>query len=88
MVDRLLNFDAKLSNWLSLPLESNWRQLARLVAHLGDGPLVFGGLGLAYGLSWLLDQAQLGQEILTIILIVLAVLIIVTLITTDHCKKR
>ena len=88
MVDRLLNFDAKLSHWLSLPLESHWRQLARVVAHLGDGPLVFGGLGLAYGLSWLLDQAQLSQEILTITLIVLAAIIVVTLIKFGIRRQR
>ena len=87
-MDRLLNFDAKLSQRLSLPSDSGWRQLARFVAHWGDGPYVFGGLGLAYLLAWLGDQARLRQEVLITALIILAAILIVTLIKFVVRRQR
>ena len=87
-MDRLLNFDAKLSQRLSLPPDSGWRQLARFVAHLGDGPLVFGGLGLAYLLAWLGGQARLCQEVLITALIILAAILIATLIKFVVRRQR
>lgn len=86
--DRLLGLDARLSRQLYLPPESSWWGRVRLVAHLGDGPLVFGGLGLVYIWSWLRDKPQLGQAVLITALIVLAVMGIVTLIKFGVRRPR
>lgn len=87
-VDRLLGFDARLSRQLYLPPESSWRGRARLLAHLGDGPLVFGGLGLVYTWSRLENKPQLGQAVLLTALIVLAVMGIVTLVKFGVRRQR
>jgi undecaprenyl-diphosphatase len=79
-MERLLAFDATLSRRFGLPLESGWWQLAKFTAHLGDGPYVFGGLGLAYLLSWFRDKLYFRRAILAITLIILTTMIIVTLI--------
>lgn len=87
-MDRFLNFDAKLSRRLSLPVNSGWRQLARFVAHVGDGPYVFGGLGLAYMLAWFGGKARLRQELLITALIILIAILIVTLVKFVVRRQR
>lgn len=87
-LDRLLGLDARLSRQLYLPPESSWWSRARLVAHLGDGPLVFGGLGLVYSLGWLGGKPQLCQASLLIALIVLAVMGVVTLVKFGVRRQR
>jgi undecaprenyl-diphosphatase len=58
------------------------------VAHLGDGPLVFGGLGLVYGVGWLGANVQLRQTVLMTIFLVLAAMIVVTLIKFMARRQR
>lgn len=87
-LDRLLGLDAWLSRQLYLPPESNWRSRVGLVAHLGDGPLVFGGLGLVYSLGWLGSKPRLCQAVLLIALIVLAVMGVVTLVKFGVRRQR
>lgn len=87
-LDRLLAFDARLSRQLCLsPWSEGWRW-ARLAAHLGDGPLVFSGLGLVYGLGWLVAEAQLRQAVWVIALLVLVVAPVVTLIKFAVRRQR
>lgn len=58
------------------------------MAHLGDGPLVFGGLGLVYAWSWLEAKPHLGQAVLLMALIVLVVIGIVTLVKYGVRRER
>lgn len=87
-VERLLKLDVWLSQQLSLPLESNWRHWARLVAHLGDGPLVFGGLGLVYGLGWWTEARLMRQATLVLMILVLAAILVVTLVKFGVRRRR
>jgi undecaprenyl-diphosphatase len=87
-LERLLGLDARLSRQLYLPPESSWRSQAKLVAHLGDGPLVFGGLGLVYSLGWLGNKPQFCQAVLQIALIVLTVMGVVTLVKFGVRRQR
>lgn len=87
-MDRLLAFDAYLSQRFVLPWGSGWWQTARITAHLGDGPFVFGGLGLAYMLSWVLGKARFGQPVLTITFIVLITMIVITIIKFIVRRER
>ena len=87
-MDRLIAFDAILSQRFVLPAGSGRWQLARFTAHLGDGPYVFSGLGLVYLLGWLLSDSYLSRAAATIIIIVLAVMLIITLIKFIVRRKR
>lgn len=87
-MNRFLNFDARLSQRLNLSPHSGWWQLARLVAHLGDGPVVFGGLGLVYLLAWLGGLARLRQEVLITALVIVAAMLIVTLVKLIVRRQR
>lgn len=78
-IERLLNLDVRLSQQLSLLPGSNRRRWVGWVAHLGDGPLVFGGLGLVYGLGWLGLAVHLHQAVLMTALLIVAVMAVVTL---------
>lgn len=87
-MNRLLTFDASLSRRLVLPLDSSWRQLARWIAHLGDGPLVFGGLALVYLLAWLWNNPFLRQAMVIVVIVVLSAMIIVTMIKYVVRRQR
>jgi len=87
-MDRLLNLDAVFSQHFILPPESNRRQLAKFTAHLGDGPHVFGGLGLIYLIGWFNDGIHLCQNVLVIVLTILAAIIAVTLIKFIVRRQR
>lgn len=87
-VEQLLSLDIRLTQQLTLPIESNWRQWAGLVAHLGDGPLVFGGLGLVYGLGWWANASLLCQTVLVLVALVLAAVLIVTLVKFGVRRRR
>jgi undecaprenyl-diphosphatase len=76
------------SQRLILLPDSGWRRWAGLVAHMGDGPYVFGGLGLAYLLGWFFDNAFLRQATLIIALIVSTAILIVTLIKFAVRRQR
>ena len=85
---RLLAIDATFSQYLTLPLESGWWRWARVLAHLGDGPNVFGGLGLGYSLGWLWPNPFLRQATLTVALSVLLAMVLVTLIKFFIRRER
>lgn len=87
-MERLVAFDASLSQRFNLPLQSGWWQLARFTAHLGDGPYVFGGLGLVYCLAWLGAGAHFHKVILAELVIVLATMFFVTLIKFVVRRER
>lgn len=87
-MDHLLRLDTWLTQRLVLSPESGWWQWARLLAHVGDGPYVFGGLGFIYLLSWLGPEFYWRQAVLSIIVIVLAALGIVTLIKYTVRRQR
>ena len=70
-MEQLLIFDERVSQQVTLsPKSGGWRW-ARWAAHVGDGPYVFGGLGLAYLLGWFWSQAMLRQATLSVTLMVL-----------------
>jgi len=77
---RLLAFDATFSQYLTLPPESGWWRWARVLAHIGDGPYIFGVLGLGYLLGWLWPNPFLRQAALTVTLGVLLTMGTITLI--------
>lgn len=87
-VEQLLSLDSRLTQQLTLPLHSNWRRWARLVAHLGDGPLVFGGLGLVYATGWWTDIRLLRQAAVGLIVLVLAAMVIVSLCKFGVRRRR
>lgn len=77
-----------MSQQLSLPLESKGRYWAGVVAHLGDGPLVFVGLGLAYGLGWWTDASLLRQAAVVLLILVIAAILVVTLVKFGVRRRR
>lgn len=87
-MDDFLRLDAWLTQRLVLSPKSGWWGWARLLAHVGDGPYVFGGLGFIYLLSWLGPEFYRRQAVLSIILTVLAALVIVTLIKFTVRRQR
>ena len=76
----LLALDGQFSEWLTIPQQSNWWRWARLIAHLGDGPYVFGGFGVAYLCGWFQQDPFSRQANLTLALIVSLAILIVTVI--------
>ena len=87
-MDHFLRLDVLLTHRLVLAPESGWWQWARVLAHLGDGLYVFGGLGAIYLLSWLEPEFYLRRAVLSTILIVLVALGIVTLIKYTVRRQR
>ena len=77
-MEQLLALDAIVSRKLILPRGSAWWPLARVLAHLGDGPNVFGALLLAALLSWFWQDIFLLWSIFIIGLIVFVTLLLVT----------
>ncbi|MCG3208047.1 MAG: hypothetical protein FOGNACKC_01648 [Anaerolineae bacterium] len=87
-MSQLTQLDAILTRRLALPTHSaGWRR-ARLLAHLGDGPNVFGLLLAGYGLGWLLGSAQVRQAVVVIALTVLAAMLAVTGIKFAVRRRR
>ncbi len=87
-MERLLAFDASVSRWFIIPLESGWWRLARFVAHVGDGPYVFGGLGLVYLLAWGGQNFFLRRVTVMISVAVLASMLTVTLVKYIVKRQR
>jgi undecaprenyl-diphosphatase len=74
----LLSLDVLLSQKLSIPQNSGWWQLARVIAHAGDGPYIFGALGLVYLLAWLRQDELLLQTVITVAMIVFTAILMNT----------
>jgi undecaprenyl-diphosphatase len=87
-MDHFLRLDVLLTQRLALSPESGWWQWMRVLAHIGDGPYVFGGLGFIYLLSWLGPGFYLRRAMLSTMLIVLTALGIVTLIKYTVRRQR
>jgi undecaprenyl-diphosphatase len=87
-MDRILAFDTSLSQQLSLSKDSGWWRWVRILAHLGDGPYVFGGLGVLYLSGWLWDVISLRQATSTIAIAVLTTMIIITSIKYMVRRER
>ena len=87
-MDRILAFDTTLSHQLNLSKDSSWWRWVRILAHLGDGPYIFGGLGFLYLSGWLWELALLRQTTLTIAIAVLITMIIITSIKYIVRRKR
>jgi undecaprenyl-diphosphatase len=77
-MERLLAIDRQLSHKFTLSRDSGWWPLARIIAHIGDGPYVFGMLGLIYLLGWLWPDIYLRQAALVVAMIVFITMIIIT----------
>jgi undecaprenyl-diphosphatase len=75
---RLLALDIVVSQKLTLSQNSGWWQLARLIAHTGDGLYVFGALGLVYLLAWLRQDELLQRTDITIAMIVFTAIFVNT----------
>lgn len=88
MLKQLVKLDTQLSWRFTLASDSAWRQWATLLAHVGDGPYVFGGLGLVYMLSWLLNDPLLRSADLSVALEVFAAMALVTLIKFTIRRQR
>jgi membrane-associated phospholipid phosphatase len=76
----LLTLDILLSQKLTIPQNTGWWQLARLIAHAGDGPYIFGALGLIYLLAWLRQDELLLRTDLTVMVIVFLAILVNTLL--------
>lgn len=74
----LIKIDAELTGLLVLPQTSARWRLARRVAHLGDGPYVFGVLAVSYLLGWLVANPYLRHATLWIALAVVGTFLVVT----------
>lgn len=74
---RFLQHDAALSRRLALPPNHPRWRLAEQAAHLGDGPRVFGGLGLVYLLGRAFDwPGARAMVLLTLAALVAAALVV------------
>lgn len=87
-MDLLAKIDSVLSARLVLPAESGWRQPVGLVAHLGDGLYMTGGLVLVYMAGWFWSAAHLRQAALSVTLAILAAVAVVTLIKLIIRRER
>lgn len=87
-MDYLRFIDSSASRRLNLPVGSGWWQLARAVAHLGDGQYVFGGLGVVYLLGWIFSYTWLRQAAAVIALAVLGAMLVVTLVKFAVKRRR
>lgn len=87
-MDRILAFDASLSQHLTLSKDSGWWPWVRVLAHLGDGPYIFGGLGVLHLSGWLWAGASLRQATSTIAIAVLATMMIITSIKYIVRRER
>jgi undecaprenyl-diphosphatase len=85
---RLFAFDASLSKRLTLSSTSRWRWLARLIAHAGDGPYIFGSLGVIYLLGWFFSSPLLRFGTIIVLCIVLTAMLVVTLIKFGVRRER
>ncbi|MCB0162642.1 MAG: hypothetical protein KDI79_00360, partial [Anaerolineae bacterium] len=88
MRKRLSQLDNKISRRCALSPESQWWPWARAVAHAGDGPYVFGGLGVIYLLSLLWNDAYLQQADLIVSAIVTAAILAVTAVKFAVRRER
>lgn len=87
-MQRLLNIDKTLSQHCTLPPQSSGWQAGRLIAHLGDGPYVFGALGAAYLAGRALQNGYLQQAAIIVAGAVLATMLLVTLIKFTVRRQR
>jgi undecaprenyl-diphosphatase len=87
-VQQLLNIDKTLSQSMALPPQSKGWQAGRLIAHLGDGPYVFGALAAAYLLGLARQNGYLQQATIIVAGAVLATMLLVTLIKFTVRRRR
>lgn len=85
---QFLATDSRLSQQFTLSSESGWWQWARFLAHAGDGPYVFSGLGCIYLLGWLWQDDALRQANSLIALIVFLAIVAVTIIKFTIRRQR
>lgn len=88
MKKRLSRLDSKISKKFTLPRESPWWPWARFVAHVGDGPYVFGSLVIVYLVSLLWGNAYLQRADLITTAIVLVAVLAVTLVKFIVRRRR
>ena len=75
MKKRLSYLDNKISQKFTLSQESPWWPLARFVAHVGDGPYVFGGLIVVYLISLIWGDTYLQRaDLITAAVVAIAIL--------------
>jgi undecaprenyl-diphosphatase len=86
----LHRWDSQLSARLTLPPTDPKWPLAARTAHLGDGTLVFLGLGLAYLAGWLFDQPflRLAMIVLLATLLITATIIVFIKYTLRRERPR
>jgi undecaprenyl-diphosphatase len=87
-MEQFIQLDHRLSHRFSLSPETWGWQIARTVAHVGDGPYIFSGLGLVYLLGWLKGDAVWRWMIMIILLDVLLAMAVVTLIKYTVRRTR
>lgn len=87
-MQKLQRYDTKLSQRFLLPVTSGWWKRIRLVAHLGDGQYVFGGLLVVYLIGWLRHDLLLRQTVLVVAVIQVATFLIVTSIKFIIRRQR
>lgn len=67
----LLTVDHTLSDRFALPTDHPRWRIAAKIAHLGDGTLVFGGLGLAYWAGWQFQHPALRAAVFAALLAII-----------------
>jgi len=87
-LEHLLELDTALSEFLTLaPDSTRWRR-AKWLAHLGDGPVVFGMLGLVYLLGLSENSSLLRRACVVIAIMVALAIVVVTLIKFVVRRQR
>ncbi len=87
-MSQLTQLDATITRRLALPTHSVGWQRARLLAHLGDGPNVFGLLLAEYGLGWPLGSVQVRHAAIIAAVAVLVTMLVVTGIKFAVRRRR
>jgi len=80
IVKPLLTLDVILSQRFTLSPETRQWRMARIVAHLGDGPYIFGVLGIIYLIGWVTTTPYLRLAAFNIMVAIVLVMAVVTTI--------
>lgn len=87
MLKQLQSLDAALSLRLTLSPDSMGQQIARIIAHVGDGQYVFGMLGLIYLLGWL-KWDQLLRWVTLVVALKVGIAILVVMLVKFAVRRQ
>lgn len=87
-MNRLEDWDVRLSAWLALPRVDRRWPLAARIAHLGDAGPIFLAMALIYLVGWLADYGSLRLAIAIQLMVLLATALVIFIIKYTLRRER